>query len=50
MLKNDPKLIVLDVRTPAEFKEGHIKRAINIDISQPGAFGQIDKLDHKSKL
>jgi rhodanese-related sulfurtransferase len=49
MLKNDKKLVILDVRTPAEFKEGHIKGAINIDIRQPDAFGQIDKLDHKAK-
>jgi len=49
MLKNDRKLIILDVRTPSEFKEGHIKGAINIDIREPDAFVQIDKLDHKAK-
>jgi phage shock protein E len=28
--KNDPALIVLDVRTPEEFAAGHVPRAINI--------------------
>ena len=26
----DPSLVVLDVRTPAEYAEGHIPRAVNI--------------------
>lgn len=29
-------VVLLDVRTPAEFKEGHIKNALNIDIKQDG--------------
>ena len=33
LLKN-PDVVVLDVRTAAEFKEGHIENAINIDQSQ----------------
>ena len=49
MLQKDKKLIVLDVRTHEEFKEGHIKGAINIDIKQLGAFAKIDKLDRKPK-
>jgi phage shock protein E len=46
MLQKDKKLIVLDVRTSDEFKEGHLKGAINIDIRQPDALSKIDKLDH----
>lgn len=49
MLKADPKLVVLDVRTAEEFRAGHIKGAINIDIKQADALARIDKLDHKAK-
>jgi phage shock protein E len=49
MLKNDTKIIVLDVRTAEEFNEGHIKGAVNIDIRQPDAYGKIDKLNHDAK-
>lgn len=49
MLKADPKLVVLDVRTAEEFSAGHIKGAINIDIKQADALARIDKLDHKAK-
>jgi len=40
--------VILDVRTPGEFKEGFIKQAINIDYNDAGFEGQINKLD-KSK-
>jgi phage shock protein E len=49
MLQKDKKLMVLDVRTADEFKDGHIKGAINIDIKQPDALSKIDKLDHNAK-
>jgi len=49
MLQKDSKLFVLDVRTPEEFKEGHIKGAINIDIRQEDAFSKIDKLNRNAK-
>jgi rhodanese-related sulfurtransferase len=29
--KNNPRFVVLDVRTPTEFQSGHIEGAINID-------------------
>jgi len=45
MLQKDPGLVVLDVRTADEFKEGHIKGAINIDIRREDAFVSIDKLN-----
>jgi rhodanese-related sulfurtransferase len=45
MLSTDPTLIVLDVRTPAEFSEGHIKGAMNIDMREPGAMTRINALD-----
>jgi len=49
MLQKDIKLILVDVRTPEEFKEGHIKGAINIDIRQEDAFSKIDKLNRNSE-
>ena len=48
-LKKDKNWVILDVRTADEFKEGHIKGAINIDIKQSDALTKIDKLDHNAK-
>ena len=42
------KVVVLDVRTPKEFKEGHIPGATNIDFTTPDFEKRIGKLD-KSK-
>ena len=45
---SDTSVVVLDVRTPAEFASGHIAQAMNIDV-EGGAFEQqIASLD-KSK-
>ena len=33
-LMNDPNVVVLDVRTAEEFKEGHLEGAVNIDQAQ----------------
>jgi len=49
MLKNDPKVIVLDVRTPEEFNEGHINKAINFDVYQSDVFIKINKLNKNAK-
>ena len=48
-LKKEKNWVILDVRTAEEFKDGHIKGAINIDIKQPDALAKIDKLDHNAK-
>lgn len=37
--------ILLDVRTPLEFAEGHIENSKNIDISASNFESEIDKLD-----
>ena len=37
--------VLLDVRTPAEFAEGHIEGAINIDFENPNFSAEIQKLD-----
>ena len=45
VLQKDRSLVVLDVRTADEFKEGHIIGALNIDIRREDAFARIDKLN-----
>ena len=44
----EPDVVVLDVRTPEEFKSGHIPKAINIDIYSDYFRADISALD-KSK-
>ena len=41
----DGKTAVIDVRTPDEFKDGHIKGAKNIDIMASDFEAQLGKLD-----
>ncbi|WP_296665487.1 rhodanese-like domain-containing protein [Demequina sp.] len=36
---------VVDVRTPAEFAEGHLPDAVNIDVSDPGFADAVAALD-----
>ncbi len=46
LVNSEAKLIVVDVRTPEEFDEGHIKGAQNIDfngIDFPGKLAKIDR-------
>lgn len=40
-----PEAVILDVRTPAEFKEAHIKNAINVDYHASDFRRQLNKLD-----
>lgn len=42
----DPNLVVIDVRKPAEFAEGHVKEAINLplsDLVDPGSMANIEE-------
>ena len=41
----DPSVVILDVRTPAEFQEGHIQSAINIDFEASNFESEVNKLD-----
>lgn len=41
----DTSIVVVDVRTPAEFAAGHIARAINIDVDAATFESQVQKLD-----
>ena len=45
IIANSPEVIILDIRTPAEFNEGHIKGALNIDYYAPDFDDQIAALD-----
>jgi len=45
LIKSDPKIVVLDVRTPDEFKAGHIAGAKNIDFNGDDFEKQIAALD-----
>lgn len=40
-----PGVVVLDVRTPEEFAEGHLPGAVNLDVSDPGFAEGLDELD-----
>ena len=46
-LKKDPKIVVVDIRTPEEFASGHIEGAINIDINSDDFAKDLAKLDRK---
>ena len=38
-------VVVIDVRTPAEFAEGHLPGAVNINVEDPGFAAQVAALD-----
>lgn len=43
----DTLVVLLDVRTPAEYRAGHITNARNMDVRQPAFEKQIETLDPK---
>lgn len=45
LIESDAEVIVLDVRTPEEFGQGHIAGALNIDVTAPGFKDEVAKLD-----
>ncbi len=42
---NNPDFVILDVRTPQEFTEGHIENAANIDFYSETFRNELDNLD-----
>ncbi|WP_440132599.1 MBL fold metallo-hydrolase [Chitinophaga sancti] len=45
-IPHDPNLVIVDVRKPAEYADGHIKDAINLtlsDMTDPGNLGDFDE-------
>jgi len=45
LIKVRPDVVILDVRTPAEFAAGHIEGALNIDFKNVNFAAEISKLD-----
>ena len=45
ILKENPKAVVLDIRSPAEFNAGHIPDALNIDYKADSFESELEKLD-----
>lgn len=42
LIETEKNVTVLDVRTPEEFKEGHIPDAVNIDWNSPGFLSRVE--------
>ncbi len=42
---NNSNAILLDVRTPSEYKDGHLENALNIDIKSQHFMEEIEDLD-----
>ena len=47
-LYENPKVVVLDIRTPAEFNQGHIPNALNIDYKADNFEMELGKLDRNT--
>lgn len=47
LLKDHPKIVVLDVRTPEEFAAGHIAGAKNVDFQAADFAAKVAALDKK---
>lgn len=50
MQQKKRKTIILDVRTPQEFAEGHLERALNINFYDENFKQQLSQLDKKKKI
>lgn len=46
---SNPDFIILDIRTPGEYSDGHIKDARNIDYYEPDFRDQLGRLDRSKK-
>lgn len=45
LITNSPDLVVIDVRTPEEFAQGHIEGAINVNLQAENFVEELTKLD-----
>ncbi len=50
LLKDNPKMMVLDVRTPEEFAKGHIPGAKNVDFLAGAVAKEAPKLDPETPV
>ncbi len=48
-LHNNPDAVVLDVRTAEEFHTGHLKNALNVDVTAPDFETRLKTLDATQK-
>ena len=48
-LIEQPESVVLDVRTPAEFADGHVEGARNLDINGSAFRDQLSRLDRQAR-
>jgi phage shock protein E len=45
LLHQRPGVILLDVRTPEEYKEGHLQQALHLDVKAPEFVQKVKQLD-----
>jgi rhodanese-related sulfurtransferase len=45
VIASEPAPVVLDIRTPDEFSQGHLEGAVNIDFYEPTFASDLDALD-----
>ena len=50
LIDTNKDLHILDVRTPAEFSEGHLANAVNIDFYSETFDSAIDSLNHNARF
>lgn len=44
-LNEDKNAVLIDVRTPMEYEQGHIPNSLLLDIMRPDFINELDKLD-----
>jgi rhodanese-related sulfurtransferase len=50
LMKKHPEIMVLDIRTPGEFNQHHVKGAVNIDFLAPDFAAKLNKLDKNQPI
>ncbi len=50
MLEANPSIVVVDVRTPAEYAQGHIKGAVNVEVTGSSFPENIQKIQDPNKI
>ena len=48
LLASGKKIVVLDVRTPSEFAQGHLRGAVNVDYRGTAFVDELKKLDRSA--
>ena len=49
IIDTDPSIVRLDVRTPAEYAEGHIAGSLNVDVTSPDFVQRVQQQVPKGK-